>query len=235
MVAKQLFDQSAAGLLDIFDFIKDDMVYIKTTASFAPRSYSAGDEVQKTTLHFRSDAVMLARADVFLSYGDTESGRLTDAAGDPDSLPLGRRNSGSSSGMPKALPNSATVQDGNRVGNIARGRYRRGKQEVTVTSGIPSVKATAGQSPASGSRAPHRARRRIAGCLRKGNPTVYLSPAMQHLRSRHLRPHQHDLSICRRIWKTVYRYYHVTHLLGKSMSAQWGNRLLTLIGDHHNP
>ncbi len=44
------------------------MVYIKTTA-FCTEIILGGDEVQKTTLHFRSDAVMLARADVFLSYG----------------------------------------------------------------------------------------------------------------------------------------------------------------------
>ncbi len=134
MVAKQLFDQ-CGGLLT-FSFIKT----IWSTSKRLPlhRDHTGGDEVQKTTLHFRSDAVMLARADVFLSYGDTEiQVGVTDAAGDL-TLCL-------SDGEFRFLVRDAERRyllcnrraGRQQNGNIARGRYRRGAGSNRHLCGFP--------------------------------------------------------------------------------------------------
>lgn len=213
VVAKQLFDQ-CGGLLT-FSFIKDDMVYIKTTA-FAPEIILGGDEVQKTTLHFRSDAVTLAQADVFLCYGDTEiQVGVTDAAGDLTlCLSDGEFRFLVRDAERRYLILATAVQDGNKM-EISLAADIDAAQEVTVTSVDSLGEGDCWTIAASGSQL-RTARDGVSlGAYEKEIRTVYLSPAMQHL----------AVGIYDRIsmtyqsaggsWKTVYRYYHVTHLLGE--------------------
>lgn len=213
VVAKQLFDQ-CGGLLT-FSFIKDDMVYIKTTA-FAPEIILGGDEVQKTTLHFRSDAVTLAQADVFLCYGDTEiQVGVTDAAGDLTlCLSDGEFRFLVRDAERRYLILATAVQDGNKM-EISLAADIDAAQEVTVTSVDSLGEGDRWTIAASGSQL-RTARDGVSlGAYEKEIRTVYLSPAMQHL----------AVGIYDRIsmtyqsaggsWKTVYRYYHVTHLLGE--------------------
>ena len=232
MVAKQLFDQ-CGGLLT-FSFIKDDMVYIKTTA-FAPEIILGGDEVQKTTLHFRSDAVTLARADVFLCYGDTEiQVGVTDAAGDLTlCLSDGEFRFLVRDAERRYLILATAVQDGNKM-EISLAADIDAAQEVTVTSVDSLGEGDCWTIAASGSQL-RTARDGVSLGLRKGNPDCISVARNAASCSRHLRPHQHDLSICRRILENRIQVLSCdASARGSRCQLNGGNRLRPH-KDHHNP